>query len=106
MKLKKGDRVKVIAGSYKGSIADIAEVLPKQNKVILDGLNLAKKHLRPNQENPDGGIVDKAMPVDASNVMLYDSKAKSASRVGYKIEKGEKVRYFKKSGAVVKEEKK
>lgn len=102
MMIKKGDKVKVITGHYKGTIADVVEVLPKEEKVILDGVNMATKHVKPNQANPDGGIVQKAMPIHVSNVMLYDEKAKAASRVGVKEEKGAKVRYFKKSGNVIK----
>ncbi len=100
MKIKKHDKVKVISGQYKGTIGEVVEVLPKEEKVILDGVNMAKKHLKPSQINPDGGIVEKAMPIHVSNVMLYDGKV--ASRVGYKEEKGVKVRYYKKTGKTVK----
>lgn len=106
MRIVKGDKVKVITGYYKGTIAEVQEVLPKQDKVILDGVNMVKKHLKPNQVNPDGGIVEKAMPIHVSNVMLYDAKAKTASRIGFKVEKGKKVRYYKKSNTVVKGAKK
>ncbi|MDY6062792.1 MAG: 50S ribosomal protein L24 [Erysipelotrichaceae bacterium] len=102
MNIKKGDKVKVITGHYKGTIGEVVEVLPKVEKVIIDGVNMAKKHLKPSQVNPDGGIVEKAMPIHVSNVMLYDAKAKVASRIGFKEEKGKKVRYYKKSGNVVK----
>ena len=67
---------------------------------------MVKKSLKPSQANPEGGVVEKEAKIDASNVMLYDRKAKSASRVGFKFEDGKKVRVFKKSGNVVKEEKK
>ena len=68
---------------------------------------MIKKTLKPSQQNPEGGIVEREAPIDASNVMLYDKKAKAASRVGVKTnEKGEKVRYFKKSGEEIKEAKK
>lgn len=106
MRIVKGDKVKVITGRYKGTIAEVVEVLPKEEKVVLDGVNMAKKHLKPSQVNPDGGIVEKAMPIHVSNVMLYDSKAKQASRVGVRIEKDKKVRYYKKSNSVVKGAKK
>ena len=103
MKIKTGDTVKVISGHYKGSTGEVLAVFPKKNKVIVEGVNVVKKSLKPSQTNPEGGIQEKELPIDASNVMLYDQKAKAASRVGYKTNaKGEKVRYFKKSGEEVK----
>jgi len=106
MKIKKGDKVQVIAGKDKGTVAEVQAVLPKSNRVIVEGVNVAKKHQKPNNANPDGGIVNKEMPINASNVMLYDSKAKKVSRVGYKDEKGTKTRVYKKSGTAVKGAKK
>ena len=103
MKIKKGDKVQVIAGSYKGTVGEVKKVFPKTNKVVVEGVAIAKKHLKPTQMNPEGGIVEMEAAIDASNVMLVDSKAKKPSRVGYKIEKDQKVRYFKKSGATIKE---
>ncbi len=103
MKIKKGDKVKVIAGADKGTIAEVKATLPKTNKVIVEGVNVAKKHLKPSNANPDGGIVDKEMPIDASNVMVYDAKAKAASKIGFKVDaKGNKTRVYKKSGAEIK----
>lgn len=106
MKIKTGDEVKVISGHYKGTVSTVTKVFPKENKIIVEGVNMVKKSLKPSQANPEGGVVDKEAKIDASNVMLYDRKAKSASRVGFKFEDGKKVRIFKKSGNVVKEEKK
>ncbi len=107
MKIKTGDTVKVISGHYKGTVSEVKAVLPKKNKVVVEGVNMIKKSLKPSQQNPEGGIVEKEAPIDASNVMLYDKKAKAASRVGYKVnDKGVKVRVFKKSGEEVKEAKK
>ena len=107
MKLKKGDKVIVISGKDKGSIGTIQKVFPKENRVIVDGVNVCKKHVKPNQMNPEGSIQEIFAPIDASNVMLYDSKAKKASRVGVKLDKkGNKVRYYKKSGTEVKGAKK
>ena len=102
MKILKGDKVKVITGRYKGTIADVIQVLPKEDKVVVEGVNLIKKSLKPTQANPDGGIIEKEAPIHVSNVMAYDSKAKTASRVGYTTEKNEKVRVYKKSGAKIK----
>ena len=106
MKIKTGDEVKVISGHYKGTVSTVTKVFPKENKIIVEGVNMVKKSLKPSQANPEGGVVEKEAKIDASNVMLYDRKAKSASRVGFRFEDGKKVRVFKKSGNVVKEEKK
>lgn len=106
MKIKTGDTVKVITGHYKGTISEVKSVDPKANKVIVEGVNMIKKSLKPSQTNPEGGVVETEAPIDASNVMLYDKKSKSAQRVGYKTnDKGEKVRVLKKSGTEVKEAK-
>lgn len=102
MKIKKGDKVKVITGHYKGTIGEVTAVLPKAEKVIVEGVNLVKKSLKPTQANPDGGIIEQEAPIHVSNVMAYDSKAKAASRVGYKMDKDKKVRVYKKSGAEIK----
>ena len=102
MNIKKGDKVKVITGHYKGTIGEVIAVLPSKDQVVVEGVNIAKKSLKPSQVNPDGGIIEKEMPIHVSNVMAYDSKAKQASRIGYREEKGEKVRYFKKSGNTIK----
>ena len=103
MKIKKGDQVKVITGSSKGTIAKVRKVLPKENKLIVEGVNLVKKHMKPSQSNPEGGIFEKEMPIHISNVMAYDSKAKKASKIGIKEEKGKKVRYYKASGNIIKD---
>lgn len=107
MKIKKGDKVQVITGAYKGTVAEVLKVLPKEEKVIVEGVNVAKKHLKPTQANPDGGIVEKEMPIHVSNVMAYDEKAKKASKIGYTIEEDKKgnktkVRVLKKTGATLK----
>ena len=106
MKIKKGDKVQVIAGADKGTVAEVKAVLPKVNKIIVEGVNIAKKHSKPSNDVPDGGIVDKEMPINASNVMLVDAKAKKPSRVGFKVEGGKKTRITKKSGNAVKGDKK
>ena len=107
MDIKKDDKVMVLSGKDKGAVGKVLHVVPKNDKVVVEGVNMIKKSLKPSQANPDGGIVEKEAPIDASNVMLYDNKAKAASRVGYKFnDKGEKVRIYKKSGNEVKEAKK
>ena len=102
MNIKKNDTVIVLSGKDKGKKGKVLVAMPKDSKVIVEGVNLMKKHLKPTQANPDGGIIEKEAPIHVSNVMAYDSKAKTASRIGFKVEKGEKVRVFKKSGNVVK----
>jgi len=100
MKLKKGDTVVVIAGKDKGQEGEVVQVLPTANKVIVNGVNTAKKHSKPRKSNQQGGIIDRDMPVDASNVMLVH-KGKP-TRVGYKINAdGTKVRVAKSTGEVI-----
>ena len=100
MKLKKGDTVEVITGKDKGKQGEIAFVFPKTNKIIVNGINVASKHQRPVRANEPGGIIDKDMPLDASNVMLVHNGKKV--RVGYQIqEDGTKVRVARPSGEVI-----
>ncbi len=81
MKLRKGDTVMVIAGKDRGQKAAITRVLPSENLVVLDGLNLVKRHRRPSARNRKGQVVDKPMPIHASNVMLLDPKSGKPTRV-------------------------
>ncbi len=100
MKLKKGDTVLVISGKDKGQEGEIVQVLPADNKVIINGVNTAKKHSKTSKNNKQGGIIDRDMPVHASNVMLVH-KGKP-TRVGYKLQSdGTKVRIAKRSGEVI-----
>lgn len=101
MNLIKGDKVIVIAGRDKGKSGTIQKVLPRTNRVVVDGVNVRKKHQKPTQQNPEGTIVEVYAPIDASNVMLVDPKTKKPTRVGHKIVKGKKVRFAKKSGQVL-----
>ena len=101
MNLVKGDKVIVIAGRDKGKTGTIQKVIPEQNKVVVEGINLRKKTNKPSQKNPDGGIVEIYAPIDASNVLLVDPKTKQPTRIGHKEVKGKKVRYAKKSGTVL-----
>ena len=100
MKLKKGDTVLVISGKDKGQEGEVVQVFPADNKVIVNGINTAKKHSKTSKNNKQGGIIDRDMPVDASNVMLVH-KGKP-TRVGYKLNSdGTKVRIAKRSGEVI-----
>jgi len=100
MKLKKGDTVVVIAGKDKGKEGEIAQVFPAKNKVIVSGVNTAKKHQKARKANEQGGIIDRDMPVEVSNVMLVH-KGKP-TRVGYRINSdGTKVRIAKRTGEVI-----
>ena len=76
MKIRKGDRVRVLTGKFRGKEGEVMTVLPKDNKVIIDGINVAKRHQKPTRAMQQGGIIDKAMPIDASNVALIDSDGK------------------------------
>ena len=101
LRLKKGDKVIVTTGKDKGKTGEITTVFPKENKVIVGGINMVKRHTKPSQESA-GGIISKEMPIHVSNVALVDPKTGKATRIGYKVEKdGHKVRVAKKSGEVV-----
>ncbi len=97
MKLKKGDNVIVVAGKEKGKSGKIARVLISQNKVVIEGLNLVKKHKRPRKSNEKGSIISVAMPINASNVMIVDPKSGKISRIGKKKVGDKMVRIARKS---------
>lgn len=101
MKIRKGDRVRVLTGKFRGKEGEVMSVLPKDNKVIVDGINVAKRHQKPTRAMQQGGIIDKAMPIDASNVALIDSDGKS-TRVGYEVAAdGSKTRVARRSGGAL-----
>ncbi len=101
LKIKKGDLVKVISGSSKGKQGKVLEVYPDKNKALVEGVNEISKHTKPNNANPQGGIVKKEAPIHISNLMFIDNKGK-VTRVGRRIEDGKIVRYSKKSKEVIK----
>ncbi len=102
MKLRKGDTVMVIAGKDKGREGKIARVLKDANKVIVEGVNTAKRHQRPTGQTMQGGIIDKDMPIAASNVMLMCDKCDGPSRVGYEFDaEGNKARVCRRCGEEV-----
>ena len=103
LKVKKGDKVVVVAGAYKerDRVRDVLEVLPKSNRLIVDGVNMVKKHLKPSEKDA-GGIKEVPAPIHISNVMLVDPKTGEPTRVGRKVVDGKLVRYSKKSGEIIK----
>ncbi|MGI6644585.1 MAG: 50S ribosomal protein L24 [Bacilli bacterium] len=102
MIIRKGDKVVVITGRDKGKEGIVQKVHPKLEKVVVEGVNIRKKHRKPTQQNPEGSIIEVYAPIHVSNVALIDPKTKKPTRVGYRIEKGKKVRYAKRSGEVIK----
>ena len=97
--VRKGDRVKVIAGKDKGKEGEILRALPAKGRVVVEKVNIVKKAMRPTQANQQGGIIEKEAPIDISNVMyLHNGKA---TRIGYKFENGKKVRVAKSTGEVL-----
>ncbi|MFQ9072997.1 MAG: 50S ribosomal protein L24 [Faecalibacillus faecis] len=85
MKIRVGDTVVVIAGKDKGKTGEVLQVLAKEERVIVEGVNMVTKHVKPSQADPEGGIVNKEAPIHVSNVAFYDSKSKSAVKLGYKV---------------------
>ena len=100
LKIKTGDTVRVIAGDHKGSEGKIVKVLLEKNKVIVEGVNMVKKHMKPSAQSPQGGIVEKEASIQISNLSLLTAKGET-TRVGYKMEDGKKVRFSKKSNEVI-----
>jgi large subunit ribosomal protein L24 len=101
MHVKKGDKVMIISGKDKGKAGVILAAFPKQDRVLVEGVNIVKKHSKPSQVNPQGGIISHEAPVHVSNVMPIDPKSGEPTRVGYKTVDGKKVRVAKKSGEVL-----
>lgn len=104
MKIKKGDQVIVTTGRDKGKQGEVLRAMPKANKVVVQGVNMVKRHTRPSQTSA-GGIISKESPIDISNVALIDPETGKATRVGFKVVDGEKVRVAKKSGKVIADKK-
>ncbi len=97
MRIRKGDVVKIISGSYKDKQGRVLKVINSRNRLIVEGINMLKKHMRPDQENPQGSIVEKEGSIHISNVQLMNGG--ESTKVGYKIlENGKKIRFSKKTG--------
>lgn len=103
IRLKKDDTVIVLAGKYKGKTGKVLATHPTQNKVTVDGINIVKKHQKPNKAYPQGGIIELTKPIWVSKVAAYEPTSKKASRIGYKSDKdGKKIRVYKTSGKEMK----
>lgn len=102
MKIKKNDTVLVIAGKDKGKTGIVLRAFPKNSRVLVEGVNVAKRHQRPTQKRQHGQIVEKALPVHVSNVQLVDPKTKKGTRVRIEKKNGEYIRIAVKSGSVIK----
>jgi large subunit ribosomal protein L24 len=100
MKLKKGDKVQVIAGASKGSTGAILKIMASKNTALVEGVNMVKKHNKPSAQNPQGGITEKEAPLHISNLALVTADG-TPTRAGYRMEEGKKVRYAKKSNEVI-----
>ncbi|WP_445492929.1 50S ribosomal protein L24 [Niallia sp. 03133] len=101
MHVKKGDKVMVISGKDKGKTGVVLAAFPKKNRVVVEGINIVKKHSKPSQLNPQGGINDQEAAIHVSNVMPIDPKTGVPTRVGSKTVDGKKVRVAKKSGEIL-----
>lgn len=107
MKIHKNDTVAIIAGNAKGRTGKVLKVFPKDNRIIVEGVNLRKRHTKPNQRNPQGGIVEKEAPINSSNVMVLDPKSNKPTRIGKQIiidektGKQKRVRVSKQSGEML-----
>ncbi|WP_340641497.1 50S ribosomal protein L24 [Lactiplantibacillus plantarum] len=98
MLIKTGDKVRVISGKDRGQEGTVKKVISAKNRIVVEGVNKIKKHQKPTNVNPQGGIVDIEAPIDASNVMYLDPSTNEPTRLGVRREDGKRVRYVKKSG--------
>ncbi len=100
--IKKGDKVMVVAGEEKGKTGTVLEVLPHKNRAVVENVNLARKHMKPTNERPEGGIHEIAQPIHLSNLMVVDPKSGNPTRIGRKLVDVNLVRYSKSSGEIIK----
>jgi large subunit ribosomal protein L24 len=100
LKIKTGDKVRVIAGAHKGAEGEVRQILREDNKAIVEGVNLVKKHAKPSAQNPQGGIQEKEAPIQISNLSLLTADGQT-TRVGYRMEGDKKVRFAKKTNEVI-----
>lgn len=100
-RLKKGDTVIITVGKSKGETGQLEKINQKSGRAYVSNTNVYKKHQKPGQGSEEGGIIEKAMPVDVSNIAYLDPKTKKATKIGYKTEDGKKVRFAKASGTIL-----
>jgi len=102
MRIRKGDMVKVIAGNDKGKVGKVLKVFTESNRVIVEGVNLIKRHSRPTPKNGKGGIIEKEGTINASNAIFFDQRSNTVARVGHRmLADGKKVRINKKTGEII-----
>ena len=102
MKIRKGDTVRIVSGDDNGRIGKVLKTFPEANRIIVEGVNLIKRHTRPSQKNRKGGIIEKEGSVSVTNVMLFDLRTNAPARIGYRyLKDGTKVRINKKSGEII-----
>ena len=101
MRIHKGDEVIVLTGKDKGKKAEVVTAFPRDGKVIVEGVNIAKRHSKPTRATQQGGVIDKFMPVHVSNVAIVCKSCDKPTRIGFRMEDGEKVRVCKKCGSVL-----
>lgn len=102
MKIRKGDTVQVLSGNDKGKTGEVLEVIPKTSKVVVKGVNIRKKHVKPRKQGEEGGIIPVECAINSSKVNVVCTKCGKATKIGYSIEKDEKVRVCKKCGTKIK----
>ena len=100
IKIKTGDNVKVVTGNNKGSEGKVLKIVSDKNRLIVEGVNMVKKHMKPNAQNPQGGIIEKEASIHISNVSLLTSTGES-TKVGFRMDENKKVRFSKKSNEVI-----
>jgi large subunit ribosomal protein L24 len=101
MNVRKGDTVEVITGKYKGKRGLVKRVIVAEDRVVVEGVNIVKRHIKSRTNTRQTGIIEVEAPIHVSNVMLIDPKTSEPTRIGFRIENGEKVRYAKVSGTVI-----
>ncbi len=101
MRIKRGDNVIIISGKDKGKLGKVLKAFSDNEAVVVEGMNMKKKHQKPRRSGQKGQIIEFAAPIHVSNIMLIDPKTKKRTRVGFKMEKGKKVRVTKKSNTIV-----
>ena len=102
LKIKKGDTVKVLSGNDKGKTGEVLEIIPKTEKMIVKGVNIKKKHVKPRRQGEEGGIIPREFPIHASKVAVVCPKCGKAARIGFEVDGDKKVRVCKKCGAKIK----